>query len=203
MPRGAPLQFDRDEALERAMTLFWEKGYEATSLSDLLEHMQIGRQSLYNTFGDKRSLFEEALSHYVSTRIEALKEVLESGPTPLTGVRRALKFYEQQVTSGSCLGCMLANSVAESGAFEDKENIDELLRSKIRSKETMFRNCLERAKAAGELSDDANPLALARAIVSMAFGTTVLSRVGTPKAMNRDVIAMTLRLLDSYSIETT
>jgi len=64
MKTGRPTEFDRNTALERAMVLFWRQGYEATSLSDLLGEMGIGRQSLYNAFGDKQALFIEAARHY-------------------------------------------------------------------------------------------------------------------------------------------
>ena len=70
MTRGPDKQFDREAVLERAMEAFWAGGCEATGVSDLLKTMGIGRQSLYDTFGDKRSLFLETLRHYFRTRVE-------------------------------------------------------------------------------------------------------------------------------------
>ena len=81
----------RTEALEAAMSLFWEKGYEATGLAELLERMGIGRQSLYNTFGDKRSLFVLALSHYYQTRLTGLQQLIEGNSSPLNDSVRGVK----------------------------------------------------------------------------------------------------------------
>src|SRR6185369_6883576 len=80
-------EFDRDGALDKAMCVFWTKGYEATSLGDLLSAMGIARQSLYDTFGDKRALFGEALARYQQSRGDSLRAVLDGAPS----VRRAIR----------------------------------------------------------------------------------------------------------------
>ena len=197
MPRGGTIQFDRTEALEAAMSLFWEKGYEATGLAELLERMGIGRQSLYNTFGDKRSLFEQALSHYYKTRITRFQQVIEGNASPLEGVRAILRMIESHNTSGNGLGCLVINSIAESGAFDAE--MKTLLRDKLKKLEAIFKSALARAKEANELRADTDTRALARALVSTAFGTTLMGRVGVSKAMVADVIRMNQKMLDAYA----
>ncbi len=198
MPRGGTIQFDRTEALEAAMSLFWEKGYEATGLAELLERMGIGRQSLYNTFGDKRSLFVLALSHYYQTRITGLQQLIESNSSPLEGVRAVLRMYESHNTSGNGLGCLVVNSAAESGSFDAE--IKTILRDKIKQVEAIFKNALAKAKKDSELRADTDTRALARALVSTAFGTTLMGRVGVSKAMVADVIRMNQKMLDAYAM---
>ncbi len=197
MPRGRTIQFDHTQALEAAMTLFWEKGYEATGLAELLERMGIGRQSLYNTFGDKRSLFVLALSHYYQTRFTGLQQLIKESSSPLEGVRAVLRMYERHNTSGNGLGCLLVNSAAESGSFDAE--IKTILRDKIKRIEAMFKSALAKAKEANELRADTDTRALARSLVSTAFGTTLMGRVGVSKAMVADVIRMNQKMLDAHA----
>ena len=81
-----PREFDRDEVLERAMSVFWSKGFTATSTSDLVEAMKIGRQSMYDSFGDKRALYLEALAQYQQQSVTAHIGRLRSGKTGLAGI---------------------------------------------------------------------------------------------------------------------
>lgn len=199
MPRGAQKQFDRTDVLEKAMQLFWERGYEAAGLTELLERMGIGRQSLYNTFTDKSVLFLEAIEHYVETRLSQVKALLEEPGSPLRNIRRVLAFYEEHNTSGNELGCMLVNSLAEFGASHP--DFGSPLRDRMERLEKIFRDAFERAKEAGELEDDANPRALARAICAMACGVCAMGRAGMSKAAVRDAIRMNAKLIDSVATE--
>ena len=199
MPRGAQKQFDRIDALERAMQLFWEKGYEAAGLTELLERMGIGRQSLYNTFTDKRVLFLEAIEHYVGTRLSQVRGLLEAPGSPLRNIRRVLAFYEEHNTSGNELGCLLVNSLAEFGASHP--DFGSPLRDQMESLETVFRDAFERAREAGELLDDASPRALARAVCAMACGVCTMGRAGMSKATVRDAIRMNAKLIDSVATD--
>ena len=156
------------------MVLFWERGYEATGLADLLERMEIGRQSLYDTFGDKKSLFLEALDHYVETRLGMIRDQLQAPGSPLKNIRRVLGFYEQHCTSGNGLGCLLVNTMAESGGMD--ESFEAPLKRKMKGVESMFRAAFDRAKEAGEIQDDADTLALARSMCTLAFGLTLMVR---------------------------
>src|SRR6266446_5672760 len=98
-----PREFDRDEVLERAMSVFWSKGFTATSTSDLVEAMQIGRQSMYDSFGDKRALYLEALAQYAQQSVAAHLERLRSGTT--APADKSLRHK----------GCMGVGAIAEFG----------------------------------------------------------------------------------------
>ena len=107
-------EFDREAVLDRAMELFWSQGYEATSLQALLEHMQIGRQSLYDTFGDKRQLFLEALDRYGKVHIDKMLDRLNETNASLESIREYfadfVRFYSSPRTRR---GCLVANSTLE------------------------------------------------------------------------------------------
>src|ERR1043165_9157841 len=107
-------EFDRDEALRRAMEVFWSRGYEATSVGDLVEHMGINRQSLYDTFGDKHSLYLAALDRYREVEGRKMFELLDA-PGP---VKRALRrlfasVVECAVGGGERRGCFVGNATSE------------------------------------------------------------------------------------------
>ncbi|MDX1606918.1 MAG: helix-turn-helix domain-containing protein, partial [Candidatus Competibacterales bacterium] len=106
--------FDRTEVLERAMTLFWRQGYEATSIQDLVAHTGVNRASLYATYGDKRTLFGAALAHYrdvVSAR--RMRQLTEPGAGKAAIRRFFRELIEYSLGEGHPLGCLLANSAIE------------------------------------------------------------------------------------------
>ncbi|MDF2694591.1 MAG: Transcriptional regulatory protein [Labilithrix sp.] len=105
-------EFDRDDALGRALQVFWDKGYEATSTDDLLKAMGIGRQSMYDTFGDKHRLFIEALERYNAESSAALAERLSAGESPLTALESALFAIADESAASRARGCMGVNATA-------------------------------------------------------------------------------------------
>ena len=117
---GRPREFDMDQALEQAVQAFWNHGYEATSLSDLMETMDLRKGSIYKAFGDKHSLFIAALDRYLDDLLKFNEEAFESGDTPKDAVRlwlnsRLKKFCEQPLNRG----CLIINSLVED-AYQDK-----------------------------------------------------------------------------------
>ncbi|RQR33039.1 TetR/AcrR family transcriptional regulator [Burkholderia sp. Bp9143] len=113
-----PREFDRDEALERALRVFWEKGYAGTSTDDLLRAMNIGRQSLYNAFGDKRKLYVEALERYQSDSVSGHVARLAGPASALAGVEALLLGVIAGNAEQRALGCMGVNSICEFGAAD-------------------------------------------------------------------------------------
>src|SRR5262245_37413696 len=105
---GRPPEFDRDDALERAMRLFWAKGYEGTSMSDLTVALGIGRQSLYGAFGGKRELFVACLERYSEHVLErSLFGTLdEPAGSALAALERVLDAWEAYVKSDEFKGCL-------------------------------------------------------------------------------------------------
>jgi TetR/AcrR family transcriptional regulator, transcriptional repressor for nem operon len=111
-----PREFDRELALERAKGVFWAKGYAPTSTEDLLAAMGIGRQSLYNAFGDKRALYLEALERYQRATTSGHLQRLKAPVSPLAGVEALLLGLVAEDDGQRALGCMGVGAVAEFGS---------------------------------------------------------------------------------------
>ncbi|MDH6170770.1 TetR/AcrR family transcriptional repressor of nem operon [Variovorax boronicumulans] len=113
-----PREFDRDAALERAMKLFWAKGFASTSTDDLIKEMGIGRQSLYNAFGDKRQLYLEVLHSYQQISLGAHLERLNEPASPLAGILKLLGGLAVKDDKVRALGCFGVSSIGEFGASD-------------------------------------------------------------------------------------
>lgn len=117
MPRAK--QFDQQKALTKAMVLFWEKGYSATSLSDLTKHLEIGKGSFYDTFHGKRELFNNALALYRKSNIDRLQALLNSESDVKTGIRKLFNFtLEEALNDENRKGCFVANTCSELGGSD-------------------------------------------------------------------------------------
>ena len=186
MASGRHREFDRAEALDRAMHVFWDQGYEATGLTVLLDRMGIGRQSLYDTFGSKRALFEEALDLYGKTVLGAMIERLNAPGSPLANISAVLDMIEGNATTRAGVGCFLANSVAEFGCGEP-EMTAALLR-RVKAVESAFRRALKRAQDAGEMDGAADLRSLARSLTTTIFGCSLMIRVGAGRGYIQDTL---------------
>lgn len=193
MSPGPSKRFDRDEVLERAMNLFWEKGYDATGVSQILERTGIGRQSLYDTFGDKHSLFVESLGHYFRTRIGPMLAHLRGPGSPRGILLQTFGMAEKMIGRPDFHGCMIGNAMAE--LPERDPEVKALIRGYIDAMEDAFADLLERGKAAGEFPSDIEPRDLARVFVHTIQGLNLLQRVLRDPAAVRSVLDSTLRLL--------
>lgn len=106
--------FDKNEAIKKAVNLFWMKGYEATSLSDLTQELGIGKGSFYNTFGSKRKLFDTCLSVVHESGFKGVKHLLNQESDPILGIRRYLEFHSENLLKDPhSKGCLIVNTTAE------------------------------------------------------------------------------------------
>jgi TetR/AcrR family transcriptional repressor of nem operon len=194
---GRPPEFDRDEALEKAMQLFWRQGYDGTSMSDLTSTLGVGRQSLYGAFGDKRALFVACLERYTQEIFEkSLLSLLEGDGPPLAGIHRVLDAWETYVGSDQFKGCLLGKALAELGMHDPK--LDALLRTKLDRIRGSLERALTRAKDAGELDAATDASALARSISAFAQGAAVVCQVWRDPAAVRETLAGARDLLQAH-----
>ncbi len=174
MPR--PRQFSKDDVLQRAMTLFWERGYEATSLDDISERTGLSRSSIYQAFGSKRGLFDEALGHYYDVQIGAMLAGLESGERGLEAITdfftTVADLVEDPNTDGQ-LGCFMVNTTAEL-AWRDEavRPAVDAYRGRLHA---AFRRALDTAEALGEVAVGDHD-SRARVLAALAMGAFVLGR---------------------------
>jgi TetR/AcrR family transcriptional repressor of nem operon len=190
---GRPKQFAENDALEKALDLFWQRGYQGVGLTELLKEMGIARQSLYDTFGNKRQLFIKAIEHYRDTRLAGALALLERDGSPTQNVKDLVRFFEQLAVDKRARGCLVANSLVEIGSGDAE--IRELLSQILGLLEKSIEKALARARRAGELPAGRSPRALARALTNALIGMAVTGKLGQSKAMVQDIYAGTLAML--------
>ncbi|MFO0706780.1 MAG: TetR/AcrR family transcriptional regulator [Nitrospira sp.] len=194
MPR--PKTFNPDEALEKAMHVFWLKGYEATSMEDLLAAMDLNRGSFYATFGDKRTLFLKAMDLYcteggVGSRISILSQ-----PGPALSLIKTFigSMLDFALSDPQRRGCLIANTAMELAPHQN--DIEKKVSARLTHLEEAFFKLLVRAKQEGELAKDKDPRALARVLVTMMQGTIVMIKAGTPADTVRQTAKAALSILN-------
>lgn len=174
MSRGRKPQFNREQVVEQAARLFWEQGYEATGVTELTQHLGIGRQSLYNTFGDKRSLYIDGLRHYFDGRVRLAREIFGRPGPRLERLQELLLAIVEADSACGHPGCLLGNTVAEFGARD--EEIEKILGSFLDRFRSVLQALLEEAQQEGELSQGASPADLARSLLVMSQGLLLLNK---------------------------
>lgn len=192
MPR--PKEFDREVVLDRAMQLFWQRGYEATSIGDLVEHLGIGRQSLYDTFGDKRALYLASLDHYRDSYGDVIPELLEGTGDVRTVIRRAFDKLIDGAAGTPSRACMLTNAVAE--RCPDDVDVGKRFCANNAHLERAFSERLLRARSERQLSKRHDPEALAAYLMNALRGLQVAARGGMKRTALSTIIDTTLAALD-------
>ncbi|MFJ6390360.1 TetR/AcrR family transcriptional regulator [Streptomyces sp. NPDC091972] len=176
--RGRPRSFDRETALEKAILAFWERGYEATSVSDLTRAMDIGAPSLYAAFGDKRTLFEEAVSVYDARYAAFADRALAEEPTARAAVERTLREAARAYTrSDRPHGCLIAHAATNCTTPEVADSLRDRRNALIAAFETRIRAGI----AAGELPPGTDARALARHSGAIVHGMSQQARDGASR----------------------
>ncbi len=189
--KGRPREFDADEALDRALEVFWRKGYEGASLSELTEAMGINRPSLYAAFGNKEELFRKALDRYADGPAAYTREALNA-PTARGVLERLLHGAAEALTHPDyppgCLGVHGALSCGEAA-----ESIRDELSARRAAYEVLLRQRLERARTEGDLATDIACADLARLVMTVMQGMAVQAAGGASREDLRRVAEMMLR----------
>jgi len=174
-------EFDIDQALERAVEVFWENGFEATSMRELETRMGIGRQSLYDTFGDKKQLFVQALDRYREQARESLKATILEPDAGLPDLRSYFQGMAKGLTeSGRRNGCMVTSAILEVG--DGDAEVSGQCRGNERAMKRAFTEVLTRAMSRGETRGDIDAGQAATYLVGQMYGLTVLARNGASRA---------------------
>ncbi len=171
MPRVK--EFDPEAALERAMGLFWSRGYEGTTLSHLLEEMGIRRQSLYDTFTDKRTLYLMVLERYRDQVMAIVDDQLGRSDASVGAIQGFFETYLAMVLREH-RSCLMANASLELALHD--EDVAEAVHEYLLALELALRGTLQRAQRAGELPEGIKPVPTARHLVNCLMGMSVMSR---------------------------
>ncbi|GAB6991033.1 TetR/AcrR family transcriptional regulator [Paenibacillus pini] len=192
---GRNREFDEEKVLDAAMQLFWEKGYEATSLSDLTSRMGIQRPSIYSAFGDKKELFETALRKYTMSHASDVRTRLQSKPS----VKEAFRTFFESVVAVEYMespsrGCFCINTMVELAPHDEKFEI--LTREHQMYLSVLFQETIERGIQSGELESRVNAKALSQALIVSLIGLTVMLKARPERSFVDNTIEVTLSLLD-------
>jgi len=190
-----PREFDEATTIEAAIECFWRRGYQATSVRDLVDKMGISAPSLYNAFGDKRALFVRALDQYLERSTRARIKRLEDSLPPKQAIRRFIEeIIERSVNDREKRGCFLINSALEV-APHDRE-LGALIADRLAEIEAFFRRSIEAAQADGAVPRGRVAKDLARLLLGVLLGIRVLARSRPERALLEGVARPAFALLD-------
>lgn len=188
-----PVEFDRETVLKEAMRVFWAKGFAATSTDDLTEAMGIGRQSLYNAFGDKRRLYLAALAHYQQESVASHVRRLTNPSSPIAGIQALLLGLVVDDDEERSLGCMGVGAACEFGVSDP-----ELVRLRQQSRPLLHARLIERLRegqAAREIDSEMDANEAASFIEMTMTGIQLAARAGASAKELRKIARFALSRL--------
>ena len=181
--------------LEKAMETFWRYGYQGTSIQNLLENMGINRGSLYDTFGNKRSLFLAAIAHYDETVVkDAIARLEAPNASKQAIIDHFYRLIDLAVADREHRGCLLTNTAVELCAHDPETAT--LIGRDLQRIENAFYKALVRAKEKGELPEKPNLRALARFLTCSLQGLRVTAKVNPDRGVLREIAQVVLSVLD-------
>jgi len=187
--------FDEDEVLKKAMNLFWHKGYNGTSMQDLVDGLGISRSSMYDTFGDKHSLFIRALENYKQIATTEMKAIVDNAPTAKVAIRRMFELTVTELLSDNQhKGCFLVNAGVEMAPHDTEVN--KMLCDNDRQLEKYFNEAIKKGQDSGEISNEQSSHALAQFILNSIKGMRVTAKSAADKKVFRDIVEVTMKVLD-------
>jgi AcrR family transcriptional regulator len=182
-----PKEFDQDQALRKAVRLFCQQGFAATSTDELMRVMDVGRQSVYDTFGDKRELFLKALEMYVSESVSAINMELEKPGSALAALRNALVSFAERNDLSSGEGCMGMNAICE---FDHRDaDVTRIIQKAGKAQRQTLIRVLIRAKSQSELRPDVDLDRMADFFESTLAGIRMMAKAGKSRQALRNIAA--------------
>lgn len=184
LPRGRPRSFDTEAAVERAMSVFWSRGYHGTALPDLLRATKLSRGSLYAAFGGKHALFLRALDRYIADALARTDVELDPRRGPVDGLRTLLAGYVGRTSGASGRrGCLLVATAMELAGHDPE--VETRIRGFFKALEAKAAGAFSRAKSAGELAAGVEPTNAARILVCFVEGLRVTGKTGPTRAASQ------------------
>jgi TetR/AcrR family transcriptional repressor of nem operon len=190
-----PREFDESDALRAAMRTFWTKGYEATSITDLTEAMNVSRSTLYASFGEKDQLFDRAVALYTEEVSNERYRILRDAKSVRQGLRDFFQHHIDTTTAGHYPGgCLIVNTAVGSAGVPDR--VARFVSDRAAAGEKAIRDLLARGQASGEIARKKDIDALARMLVATAYGIHVLGRMKRNRRNLQPIVDAALAALD-------
>ncbi len=193
MPRAK--QFKESEILEKAMELFWEKGFHATSMQNLVTHLGINRASLYDTFGGKEELFNKAFGEYRKTTQEMLKKLFEQEESVRQGFTMLFdKAIDESITDEARKGCFVVNTTTE--LIPGDETIRQVLNTNKSEVENLFVSYIQKGIDKGEFSPSKDAQSIGHMLYTLYSGLRVVAKVDSNPNKLKALVNVALSVLD-------
>ncbi len=193
--RGRPRQFDMDEALDKAVRVFSERGYHGASITDLTRTMGLSQGSIYKAFRDKEGVFLAAFRRYRAARGEKLRRTVGNEGSGRDRLRRALGFYVQSSQGAEGLmGCLVVAGAAELSTFEPEAARQ--IAAAFEQNEAFLRDLVRQGQEDGSISAQLDPDAAARMLLCLAQGMRVVGKTGRSAEEMQAAVEVALRALD-------
>lgn len=190
---GRSKEFDKVDVLHKAMLVFWEKGYETTSIPDLLEAMKISRSSLYETFVDKETLYVEALRHYKKTR-EYKTNLLVNASSAKAGIRHYFDYHIASAFDENLpRGCLITNATI--GLDSPDEQLRKMIQDGFEELEQAFYELLRKGQQTGEIDPNKDIKALSHLLLNLNHSINVVSKVKMDKKKIYDMMNSVMEML--------
>lgn len=191
---GRPREFELEDAARNALNVFWEKGYEGTSLPDLIAGTNLSRGSLYKAFGDKKGLLLAALDIYIADGLQATKTLLLQAETPVKAIRASLERYAM-LSAGEAgkRGCLVVSLAAEMAAYDD--DVAQRVGHMFRHLQYLYAEAIFKGQQSGEVRE-VDKHVLARFLVCQIEGMRVLGKTGASESEMFEQVECILRLIE-------
>lgn len=187
--------FDEQEVLSKAIQVFWLKGYNGTSMQDLVDNLGISRSSLYDTYTDKHTLFLKALESYQNKGATRIKEIIENTASAKETIKKLLELSTSDLLKDKeQKGCFIVNAEVEVAAHDTEVN--NLVCNNDKQMEEAFYQVIQKGKKSGEIKNPQDARALARFIFNAVKGMRVSAKSTANKRFFNDIIALTISVLD-------
>ncbi len=187
--------FDECEVLNKAVNLFWLKGYNGTSMQDLVDGLGISRSSLYDTYGDKHTLFIRALESYQSAASGKVCGIINSQKPAKETIRQLLTYIASELLDDKThKGCFMVNAEVEVAPHD--EQVSKMICENDQQVEDAFYMVIKNGQESGEITNQQDARALARFIFNAVKGIRVTAKSTTDKAVFDDIIKLTISILD-------
>ena len=195
---GRPREFDENGAREVAMQLFWAKGYEATSLSNLLAAMGISKSSFYQTFESKHTLFEQCLNQYRDIIVSSMSKGLANAPTSMAFIRHALVDIANDTNDPlGRRGCLIMNTASE---FSQRDSsIARCVEAGIQATRDIFLQAVNAAQADGDISSNTRADILADYIVTVVSGLKNQVKAGSSRKQIMNIAELSVNTLQEMA----
>jgi len=190
---GRPSIFDEEKVLDKATDLFWTRGYEATSLDDLLAAMKMGKSSFYHAFGSKKELFEKVMDRFVNDAMQRLVADLPTHPHPIERIKDFFREIAGSDPARHKKGCFMGNTVVEL-TNNDKSLCSRAIR-RLERMEEFFLLYIRKAQTLGQLHTKEDPLVLACYLQTMWNGLNITRRIHPDPAVLLPLIELQLQVL--------